>query len=94
MRGFVSEIAGRRLGKRDEVLVRAVGEVVRFAERMFVLDVSANDAAGRVSLGDGTIRNGSVGDKGNKVRLGDGPGPSINHHQDANGRDLGKPTRL
>ena len=32
VRGLLGEIEGRRLGKRDESLVRAVGEVVRYGE--------------------------------------------------------------
>lgn len=32
VRGLLGEIEGRRLGKRDESLVRAVGEVVRCGE--------------------------------------------------------------
>ena len=74
VRGLVTEIVGRRLGKRDEVLVKAVGQVVRFAERMGGegLGVGVNDTGSSVGLGDGTIRNGSPGDRGNKVNLGDG----------------------
>ena len=34
VRGLLGEIEGRRLGKRDESLVRAVGEVVRCGERV------------------------------------------------------------
>ena len=32
VRGLLGEIEGRRLGKRDESLVRAVGQVVRYGE--------------------------------------------------------------
>lgn len=34
VRGLLAEIEGRRLAKRDESLVRAVGEVVRCGENV------------------------------------------------------------
>ncbi|KAL8794771.1 MAG: hypothetical protein Q9195_002725 [Heterodermia aff. obscurata] len=39
VRGLLGEIEGRRLGKRDESLVRAVGEVVRYGEGAALLSM-------------------------------------------------------
>ena len=75
VRGLIAEFEGRRLGKRDESLVRAVGEVVMMGEGTGGQGSrdSLHSMVSKIDLEDTTVVAEGVGELGSNASLGEGP---------------------